>query len=363
MFFHHREIADAEGAGSLFGFQCPFAVRHVSVMKIPVFDAGTERALSPRALALFAKAALTLLLLLLFVNAAAAQDAGATTASAGAAGGDQLVIEGAYAGDVFGVGRSVLVRGQVTRGVIAFGGDVVVEGRVEGDVATIGGSIFQKDGSHIGGDVIVLGGAYHHGKTAPGRDSASKTIMFAGYENELRGLAREPSALLTPRFSLAFLGLRLVGVLLWFIVSLALTATSPGAVSRGAARLQLTSLRVAFIGLLGAIVIGPGIFAALRFLPPVIGVLTGGMALLLLLFAYVFGRVVIYAATGRWLQRLFLSEERRSESIALLLGAAFWSALLTLPYVWPFVFSGLLVVSLGLALTARYSLGWKRAAA
>jgi hypothetical protein len=45
----------------------------------------------------------------------------------------------------------------------------------------------------------------------------------------------------------------------------------------------------------------------------------------------------------------------------LLLGAALWSLVLALPYVWPFVVGGLLVLSLGLALTARYPLGWKRA--
>jgi hypothetical protein len=323
------------------------------------FDAQSKNILSPRALAPLAKATITCLLLFLFVKAAAAQDGPALPDSTPA--GDELVIEGEYAGDVFGVGRSVLVRGRVSHGVIAFGGDVVVEGRVEGDVAAVGGSVLQREGSYVGGDVIILGGTYHHGKAAPGRHPASKTIMFAGYEEELRRLAREPTVLLTPKFSLAFLGLRLLGILLWFVISLALTAISPGAVSRGAARLQLTSLRVAIIGLLGAFVAGPGVFAALYYLPPVVGVLAGGVVLLLLLFSYVFGRVVIYAATGRWLQRLFLAEERRSESIALLLGAAFWAVIMTLPYVWPFVFTGLLVVSLGLALTARYPLGWKRA--
>jgi len=169
--------------------------------------------------------------------------------------------------------------------------------------------------------------------------------------------------LLTPAFSLGFLGLRLLGVLLWFVVSLVLTAISPGAVSRGAARLQLTSLRVAVIGLLAAFVVGPGFLAALHFLPPVLGLFAGATVLLLLLFAYVFGRVCVYAATGRWLQRLLLAEEKRSESVALLLGAVFWSVLLTLPYAWPFVFTGLLVVSLGLALTARRPLARRPSAA
>lgn len=344
------------------------------VLRVPVVNNSSARSrledelnpfkdeLSPRSLTSFLKATVAFVVLLLLVKASSAQVAPAH-APAGAPAADELVIDGEQTGDVFGMGQTVRVRGRVSQGVIAFGGDVVVEGRVEGDVATIGGSVSQKEGSYIGGDVITLGGTYHHGKTGPGRNPASKTIMFAGYEEELRGLARDPSVLLTPEFSLAFLGLRLLGVLLWFVVSLVLTAISPGAVSRGAARLQLTSLRVAVIGLVGAVVVGPGVFAALHFLPPVLGVFAGATALLLLLLAYVFGRVCVYAATGRWLQRLLLAEEKRSESVALLLGAAFWSVLLTLPYAWPFVFAGLLVVSLGLSLTARHPLGRKRATA
>ncbi|HYP02474.1 MAG TPA: hypothetical protein VER76_19945, partial [Pyrinomonadaceae bacterium] len=55
-----------------------------------------------------------------------------------------MIIEGESAGDVFGMGHSVVVRGTVKHGVMAFGGDVVVEGRVEGDVGVIGGTITQR---------------------------------------------------------------------------------------------------------------------------------------------------------------------------------------------------------------------------
>jgi hypothetical protein len=60
------------------------------------------------------------------------------------------------------------------------------------------------------------------------------------------------------------------------------------------------------------------------------------------------------------LQRKFFGENYRSESVVLLTGTMFWAILLSLPYVWPFVGAGLLVASLGLALTARYRVGWKR---
>jgi hypothetical protein len=314
-----------------------------------------------RALGALAKAGALVLLLLCIHGAASAQAGGEAVVETSLPKGEELVVEGESTNDVFGVGRSVRVRGTVKDGVISFGGDVIVEGRVEGDVAAIGGSVVQREGSYIGGDVMVLGGAYHHGKTAPGRNPLGKTIMFAGYEEELRELARNPASLLTPEFSFSYVGLRLLAVLFWFVVSIALTAVTPGAVSRAAARMQLTFARVALIGLVGGLVIGPGVVFSLKLLPPVLGLLVGFTALLLLLLSYLFGRVVIHAATGRWLQRLLLSEEKRSESVALLLGAAFWAVVLALPYVWPLLVTGLVIVSLGLSLTARYRLNWKRA--
>jgi hypothetical protein len=70
--------------------------------------------------------------------------------------------------------------------------------------------------------------------------------------------------------------------------------------------------------------------------------------------------VIIYAATGRWLQRKYFKLGQNSESVALLLGTIFWITLSSLPYIWPIVVAVVLVTSLGLALTARYRVGWKR---
>lgn len=306
------------------------------------------------------KMAVAISLAVLAVIVAHAQE-GAPVAGAPPSGDSvaPLVIEGLERGDVFGLGRSVEIRGRVEHGAISFGGDVIVTGHVEGDVATIGGSVIQREGSFIGGDVIVIGGAYHHGKSAPGRNPSSTTLMIAGYEQELREVMRDPSTLLTPRWSLLYAGMRILAVLFWFIVSLALTAATPGAVGRAAARLQLTNMRVAVIGFLSAIVVAFGVPLSLRVLPTMVSVLVVITAVLFLTFAYLFGRVVIHAATGRWLQRRILPEGNHSESVALLLGAGFWAAILSLPYIWPLVVAGLLVTSLGLALTARYRVGWK----
>ncbi|MGZ8843683.1 MAG: hypothetical protein ACXW18_08470 [Pyrinomonadaceae bacterium] len=267
------------------------------------------------------------------------------------------VIEGVSNTTVFGMGQSIRITGTVKEGAIAFGGDVIVEGTVLGDVAAIGGSVIQREGARIGGDVIVLGGIYHHGKAAPDRDPKSVTIMYAGYEDQLRRVMRDPFSVLHPQISAIFFGTRLLAILIWFVISLALTAVMPNTVSRAVARLQLSSLRVAIMGLLGSVVITLGVFGSLWLLPSIFGAAISVMALLLALVATLFGRVVIFAATGQWLQRRVLPR-LQSESATLLIGVIFWIVCSSLPYVWPFVQAGLLVVSLGLALTARYRIGW-----
>lgn len=268
------------------------------------------------------------------------------------------IVDGTTDTMAYAVGHSLKITGIVRNGAIALGGDVIVQGTVEGDVAAIGGSVIQLEGARIGGDVMVLGGAYRHADPVPNRNPAAMTVMYAGYEEQLRNIMRNPQDLLAPHWSPAYLGLRLLAILFWFVVSLAITAAMPGAISRGIERLQLSSLRVAIIGFVGALVIGVGVPFALHYLPTPISVLVGLMALLLILIAGLFGRVIIYAATGRWLQRRLFGVGKNSEAMALLLGTTFWMILSSLPYIWPFVVAVVLVTSLGLALTARYRVGW-----
>jgi hypothetical protein len=254
---------------------------------------------------------------------------------------------------VFGMGNSVRITGTVKQGAMSLGGDVIVEGVVEGDVATIGGSVIQMPGSRIGGDVIVIGGTYRSDASAQ-RNPASKTIMYAGYQEELRDMMRHPTGLFSPRWTPTYLGTRLLVVLFWFIVALAFTAAMPGTISRGVARLQLTSLRVAAIGLTGVVVLFASVLVCLWIMPEPIQVVVGLLALLLWVVASLFGRVILYAATGKWLQRKYVHVARNSEAVALLLGTSFWVLLTSLPYVWPFMAAFILIISFGLALTARY---------
>ena len=273
-----------------------------------------------------------------------------------------VVVDGVNEGTVFGLGKSIRITGTVKHGAMGLGGDVIVEGVVEGDVATIGGSVIQRAGSRIGGDVIVLGGTYRADDTPAHRNPAAKTMMYAGYQQELRDMMRNPTGIFTPRWTPTYLGTRLLVVLFWFIVSLAFTAAMPGTISRGVARLQTTSLRVAAIGIVGVVVLFVGVPLCLWIMPETIGVLIGLLALLLLFVAGLFGRVILYAATGRWLQRKYVPVGKNSEAVALLLGTSFWVLLTSLPYVWPVMAAFILIVSFGLALTARYRVNWRLSA-
>jgi len=265
-----------------------------------------------------------------------------------------VVVNGVTDSTVFGLGNSVRITGTVKQGAMSLGGDVIVEGVVEGDVATIGGLVIQLPGSSIGGDVIVLGGTYRADDVSARRNPKSMTIMYAGYQQELRDMMRNPTGLFSPRWTPTYFGTRLLVVLFWFVVALAFTSAMPGTISRGVARLQLTSLRVAAIGLIGVVVLFVSVLVCLRIMPEPVQVLVGLLALLLWLVASVFGRVILYAATGKWLQRKYVPFGRNSEAVALLLGTGFWVLLTSLPYVWPFMAAFVLIISFGLALTARY---------
>ena len=293
--------------------------------------------------------------LLMLVGATYAQDSVALPKES-----DAVVITGVSNTDAYGLGRTVHIQGTVKQGAMSFGGDVIVEGVVEGDVATIGGSVIQLPGARIGGDVIVIGGTYKPSDAVPLRKQGATTIMYAGYQNELRDLMRNPLGLIRPRWTPGYFGTRLLVILFWFVVSLAFTAAMPQTISRGIARLKLTSLRVALIGLIGVIVFGAGPILCLYILPQPISVLIGLIALLLWLVSGLFGRVILYAATGRWLQNKYFPIARHSEAVALLLGTSFWVLLTSLPYVWPFIAAVILVLSLGLTLTSRYRSSWHR---
>lgn len=270
-----------------------------------------------------------------------------------------MVIEGKNDNPVISFSKNVLIKSEAQQ-VLCFGCDVTVEGRVEGDVAVVGGVLVQKQGAFIGGDVMVIGGKYQHDDETSLRGAESETVVLAGYEEELRHMAQNPSDIFAPKLTVSFISLRLLAVLFWFVISLVLTTIAPGAVSRGAARFQLSSLKVVGVGFLGFF--GGTILMALcaGFLPNYAGVLVGVMTLILLLLSYVYGRVTLQAIIGKWLLKKIMPGGRQSEALALLVGSFVCTFLISLPYIWTFAIFVMLIISVGLVLTGISRGSWKK---
>ncbi len=269
-----------------------------------------------------------------------------------------IVIENSQS-EVYSFGKNVIVRGK-SQGVLAFGGDIIVEGTIDGDVATIGGSVIQKENASIGGDVIIFGGTYRPESKNPLRNADKETVMIAVFEDELRNLTQNPSQIFSPTFSPAFLAQRILSVLFWFILSLALTTISPGAVSRAIARFRLSTLKIISIGFFSFLGTTVGVMACLNFLPNYINAIVVFMVFLLLILAYVFGRVALQLIVGKQLQKQFLPESKQSETLAILIGVIVWTIFLSVPYLWAFALLALISASIGLVLTARATNGWQK---
>lgn len=264
---------------------------------------------------------------------------------------ETLIVYDAPEMEIFSFGKTVIVKNEA-KGVLSFGGDVIVEGKVSGEVATIGGSVIQKKGAFIGGDVIIFGGSYKPEVREPLRTDGKQTVVYAGYEDELRSIAKNPSQIFSPEFSAAFLVQRFLSLLFWFGISLVISFITPGSVSRASARIQLSPLKVFGIGSLSFIVITLGVMLSLGFLPGFVSGVIGLMAFVVVMLAYVFGRVVLQAGLGKFLVRMF-SSGKPSDTISLLAGAFVWTLLLSIPYVWTAALFVLFTASLGLVFTAR----------
>jgi len=268
-----------------------------------------------------------------------------------------FIVDDAPDQEIVCYGKTVIVK-QRAQGVMAIGGDVIIEGSVSGDVAAIGGSVIQKDGSYIGGDVLIFGGEYKPDSSNPLREDGKKTLMFAGYEAEVRDLTQNPSGLFSPAFSIAFVAQRLLSALFWFVVSLGLATLAPGAVSRAIARFQLSTLKVVAIGAAAFLSTTIVVVGSVTIVPNYLSAIAGLMAFVLLMLAYVFGRVALNVSVGKLIQKRCFGSGNRSEALAILIGVVFWTLLLSVPYVWTLALFVLFSAGIGLVLTASSRRDW-----
>lgn len=277
--------------------------------------------------------------------------------SAGTPDRETLTIDQETDSEVFVVGKDVVVE-SAAKGVLALGGDITVKGRVSGDVATIGGSVIQASGAYIGGDVIIFGGRYLPADTNPQREDGKETIMYAGYEEELREMVTNPAGIFTPDLSWSFLAQRLLSILFWFVISFGLTTIAPGAVGRSISRLRLRPLRITAIGFVGIVATTAAVAVSLAVMPSFLGTVIGLMAFSLLVLSYVFGRVALQLAIGKRVLKWFVPDKGVSEAVTTLVGVVVVALILSLPFIWMLATVLILSASIGTVLTARAANGW-----
>lgn len=266
--------------------------------------------------------------------------------------GQTIIIENAPEMNVISFGKKVVVRGKAKE-VFSWGGDVVVEGTVESDVATLGGSVVQKHDSKIGGAVIVIGGSYRPESAEPIRGPDKETVVFGMFEEEFRDLAKNPSQIFSPAFTPAFFAQRALSALFWFIVTFTFVSLAPGSVSRAIARTNLTPLKVFGIGGGLFALFGLFVIVSLRYMPDYLGAVVSLMAFVLLLLAYVFGRIVLQVSFGKAIQKYLGISIARSEPAAILIGVLAWTVILSIPYLWTMAAFALFIAGIGLVATGR----------
>ena len=259
--------------------------------------------------------------------------------------------------EVYVIGKSVIVNKQA-KGVLAIGGDVIVRGRIDGDVATIGGNVIQEKDAYIGGDIIVFGGAYKPESQNPLRGTGKETVSFGVFEEELRYFGQNPTHIFSPNLSLSFLAQRLILALFWFIISVVMTTVAPGAVGRAVARIQLSALKMCGIGAAAFMLISGLIIGGAIILPNYLSATLALMGMLILMLGYVFGRVSLQVSVGKLIQKHVLSNNNRSETLAILIGVMAWTLLLSLPFIWLLALFAVFTIGIGLILTGRAAPKW-----
>jgi hypothetical protein len=269
-----------------------------------------------------------------------------------------VIVNDAPEQELYVIGKSVVVNKRA-KGVLAIGGDVVVEGRVEGDIATVGGNVIQKEKGYVGGDIIVFGGSYKPEAAEPMREPGKETVTFGVFEDELRDLGKNPSQIFSPTLSVSFLAQRVILALFWFLISMVIATLAPGAVSRAVARVNLSPLKVSGVGAAALILLMALMIGGALVLPDYLFATVGLMGTLILVLGYVFGRVALQVSAGKLIQKYFMGDSNRSETLAILIGVGVWTILLSLPYLWLLALFAIFIIGIGLVLTGRVTTRWQ----
>lgn len=247
-----------------------------------------------------------------------------------------------------GLGRDVVVEGEVEADVAVLSGHAWVSGRVQGDVVALGGHVFLEPTARVSGDVFALGGLVD---ARPGARIGGRAVSYPDASSAWLTLLEGPSLGL-PATSPVVLAAKLGLLAAWLVLVLAFFAAGGRemlSTSRSVAQEPLRDFLVGLVGITTLTLTG-------ILLSTLAGALVGvPMLLLVVLLALVlklWGMVAVFHALGDWLGRKVL-RRRWTPLHAATLGLLVLGVLKFLPWVGVWAWTAATLVGVGAALNTK----------
>lgn len=248
-----------------------------------------------------------------------------------------------------GVGRDVIVAGEVLTDVAALDGSVDISGRVTGDLVVLRGNVRLAPTARVGGDVFVVGGSV---RAAHGAQVGGRMVSYPTASHAWLTLLEGPSIGLGFASRLV-LGAKLALVAAWAALLLLFFAASGRQVLETADGVRREPFRSFFVGLTGVVsLVLTGLFFS-AFARGVIGVPLLALVVLLALVLKLWGMVAVFHALGDWLSRRVLRRRFRPLNAATL-GLLVLGAVKFLPWFGVMAWTMATLIGIGAALTTKF---------
>ena len=248
-----------------------------------------------------------------------------------------------------GVGRDVIVDGEVLTDVAALDGSVDVSGHVNGDVVVLRGDARLASTARVGGNVFVVGGTVRtHGGAQVGGRMVSYPTASSAWLTLLEG----------PSIGLGFasglvLGTKLALVSAWAALLLLFFAASGRQVVETADGVRREPFRSFFVGLTGIVcLVLTGLFFS-AFARGVIGVPLLVLVVLLAMVLKLWGMVAVFYALGEWISRRVLRRRFRPLNAATL-GLLVLGVVKFLPWFGVMAWTAATLIGVGAALSTKF---------
>jgi len=189
--------------------------------------------------------------------------------------------------DVVAIARSVTIDHPVPGNVVVLDGSAIVDQPVSGDVVVFGGNVTIRDQGHVNGDIVCLGG------TVTGTpQQVAGDIFVRSAENAL--ISGAPKGVL----ALLMLAVKLTLLLLWLVVTVAVTLAAGREVRQAAIEVRSAPLHTFAVGLVGytSFILTAVLFSTL--IPFVVGVPLMIALAVFAILAKVFGTIAVFHAVG-----------------------------------------------------------------